>query len=81
MSMISDTSRLELGAFNIKVVELKTGLVRTKFSSNVNENKKPILHEGSIYEPARNKMEKILRSEAFDGKGTDPHAWAKLVVN
>ena len=79
--MISDTLRLELEAFDIKVIELKTGLVRTKFSSNVNSNKKSILRAGSIYEPAREKMEKILLAEAFNGNGTDPQVWAKLVVN
>ena len=81
LSIISGTTRLELEAFNIKVVELKIGLGRTKFSTNVNESRKPDLCDGSIYEPARESTVKILRSEAFDGNGTDPHVRAKSVVN
>jgi hypothetical protein len=79
--MFSDTIRLELEAFNIKVVDLKTGLVRTNFSNNVNVNKKPALPEESIYAPASQQMERLLRSEMFDGQGTDPYVWAKSVVN
>lgn len=81
MSMISDTSRLELEAFRIKVIELKTGNVNTNFSTNLNENRNPALLGGSIYEPAREKLENILRSEAFDGNGSDPHVWAQGVVS
>lgn len=77
--MISDTFRLELGAFDIKVVELKTGLVRTNFSPNVNADR-PTLIEGSIYEPARPKVEKMLKSESFDGQGMDPQVWANKRV-
>ena len=34
-----------------------------------------------MYEPAREKMEKILRSEAVDGQGMDPDKWARAVVS
>jgi len=61
------------------VVELKTGHVKTNFLQNVQE-KKPKLATGSIYEPAREKMEQILRTEAFEGNGLDPHAFARSVV-
>ena len=78
--MLTDTFRLEIEAFNIKVIELKTGLVRTNFSNNVNSDQKPGLRKGSIYEPARNRMDEILRSEAFNGQGMDVHTYAKLVA-
>lgn len=78
--MISDTMRLELEVFHIRVIELKTGLIRTNFSNTANASKGSLLRPGSMYEPAREKMERILRADAFAGNGTDPAEFAEGVV-
>lgn len=52
LNSISDTCRLEVEAFGIKVVELKTGNIRTKFGVNRDVKQSGRLPEGSLYEPA-----------------------------
>jgi len=58
LAMLSDTLRLELQPFGIKVVDLKTGIVRTNILENLLELKQPALPKGSIYEPAKEVVEK-----------------------
>ncbi|MCJ1486682.1 hypothetical protein MMC06_006860 [Schaereria dolodes] len=59
---MTDTLRLELAPFNIKVVDLKTGLVK----SNLLDNKSgEILPEGSIYMPAKDAIEKSMSGSDF----------------
>ena len=40
----------------------------------------PSLPKGSIYEPAKEAVEKALRQEGFEGQGMPAQTWAKLVV-
>ena len=49
MATFSDTQRLELAPFGVRVVDLKTGAVR----SNINDGPKPKLPKDSIYAPAK----------------------------
>ena len=65
MSRFSDTLRLELQPFGIAVVELKTGGVKTNVVNNVRA-KQPELPESSIYQPAKDQVEKALRCEYFE---------------
>ena len=78
--MFSDTLRLELQPFGITVVDLRTAIVKTNFLTNLRELQKPTLPSGSIYEPAREVVEKALRQEQFDDAGISADQWAKAVV-
>ena len=80
LAMLSDSLRLELQPFGITVVDLRTGLIRTNLIKNQNDSKKPSLPEGSIYEPAREAVEKALRQDAFVDSGMPAQQWANLVV-
>ncbi|KAK3661261.1 NADPH-dependent 1-acyl dihydroxyacetone phosphate reductase [Elasticomyces elasticus] len=79
MSMFSDTLRLELQPFDILVVNLKTGGVKTNVIKNL-RSKGPELTDNSIYAPAKETVEKALRMEYFDGMGITAEQWAKVVV-
>ncbi len=79
--MFSDTLRLELQPFGITVVDLRTAVVRTNLIRNMREEKNPSLPKGSIYEPAREAVEKALRQEQFDDTGMPAQKWSKLVVH
>ena len=81
MAMFSDTLRLELEPFGIKVVDLKTGLVRTNFNNSLNQSDDLVLPPNSIYTPAREAVEKKLRDEVFKGEGMHVSEWARLVAN
>ena len=78
--MFSDTLRLELEPFGIAVVDLRTALVKSNLIPNMREEKKPTLPTGSIYEPARETVEKSLRQEQFSEGGMEAEKWAKLTV-
>ncbi|KAL9029768.1 MAG: hypothetical protein Q9196_002029 [Gyalolechia fulgens] len=80
LAMLSDSLRLELQPFGIKVVDLRTGVVKTKLISNMRESKQPSLPVGSIYDTARETVEKALRQEGFQNQGMPAEKWAKVVV-
>ncbi|OTA66640.1 NAD(P)-binding protein [Hypoxylon sp. EC38] len=80
LAMLSDSLRLELQPFGIKVVDLRTGVVRTNLIKNLQEKSNPTLPKGSIYEPAREVVEKALRQEGFEGQGMPADQWAQAVV-
>lgn len=80
MAMLSDSLRLELQPFGITVVDLRTGVVRTNLIKNLNASQQPSLPKGSIYEPAKEAVEKALRQEGFEDQGRPAEKWAKLVV-
>lgn len=83
LAMFSDTLRLELQPFGINVVDLRTGLVQsnmidnTRLNQGISEN---LLPKDSLFQPAKNAVEKILRMEAFVGQGMPSETWAKGVV-
>ncbi|KAI2625089.1 NAD(P)-binding protein [Hypoxylon sp. NC1633] len=79
-AMLSNTLRLELECFGVRVVDLHTGGVQTNLIKNVQDSG-ATLPKGSIYEPARDAMERILRQEAFEGKGLPAQQWAEAVVH
>lgn len=82
-AMLSDTMRLELEVFGVKVVELKTGLVRSKINKNQKEAKPPTLPVDSIYTPAKEAAQKLLSLETVGAGqgGTPTEEYAKAVVN
>ncbi|KAJ4387592.1 hypothetical protein N0V93_008187 [Gnomoniopsis smithogilvyi] len=79
ISAFSDTMRLELEVFGIKVIDLKTSLVKSNMVSDV-KRVGPNLPEGSIYEPAREVLESALRGDQFVGGGQDQVEWADSVL-
>ena len=79
MSVMSNAMRLELNAFGITIVELRTGGVKTNIAKNV-QAQQPQLPDGSIYTPAKELVEKALMYEWFEGMGVTPEQWAKEVV-
>lgn len=84
-AMFSDTLRLELQPFGIKVVDLRTGVVNSNLIDNVQQTQKEggkedLLPEGSVYTPVKETVEKALRQEAFVGQGMPSDKWARGVV-
>ena len=83
LAMFSDTLRLELQPFGINVVDLRTGIVQSKLIDNTRLNQGTsdhLLPKDSLFQPAKNVVEKILRMDEFVGKGMPSDAWAKGVV-
>jgi 1-acylglycerone phosphate reductase len=81
LAMLSDSLRLELQPFGIKVIDLRTGVVRTNLIKNMQQQKQPSLPAGSIFEPAKDVVEKTLRQEGFENTGMPVEQWAKLTVH
>ena len=79
MAMFTDTLRMELQPFDIPVVELRTGGVKTNVVKNL-QAKEHKLPDGSIYTPAKEQVEKALQVEYFEGMGITAEQWAKEVV-
>lgn len=86
--MLSDAMRLELAPFGIRVIDLRTAVVRTNFFANVKENDiSTKLPANSIFQIAREAVEKTL-SGFFGASGEQPardrgqpaDVWAKHVV-
>ncbi|KAL3419168.1 short-chain dehydrogenase [Phlyctema vagabunda] len=80
VAMLSDTLRLELGVLGIRVVDLKTGLVRSNLIRNQKEAKPPRLPGHSVYYPAREVVEKALSQDSFADGGMPTLDWATAVV-
>ncbi|KAH9220197.1 hypothetical protein DL95DRAFT_383577 [Leptodontidium sp. 2 PMI_412] len=86
-AMYSDVMRLELECVGIRVVDLRTGIVGPTNMINNNYTKvernpdnKSVLPEISIFQPAKETMEGILRLDKHTASGMDPAEWAKAVV-
>lgn len=79
MAMFSDTLRLEMESFGIKVVQLRTGGVKTQIISNV-QAKQFVLPEKTIWASARQLVNKLLKQEWAEDFGIPPERWAKQVV-
>lgn len=79
MSRFSQIMRLELQAFDITVIELKTGGVKTNIMNNL-QAKSPTLPENSIYAPAKDVLNTSLRVEWFGSMGIPAEQWAREVV-
>jgi 1-acylglycerone phosphate reductase len=80
MAMFSNVQRLELQAFAIMVVELKTVVVRSNLIKNIKEATNVSLPDDSIYEPAREVVDRALRQDGFADTGMQADQWAMLIV-
>ncbi|KAI1777843.1 IBR finger domain protein [Hypoxylon cercidicola] len=74
---LTESLRLELGPFGIKVFNLMTGSV----NSNIWDNAPPItLPPASLYNVAKEAIEKFMAGGDIAAAGTDPAVWADQVV-
>ncbi|GAP91982.1 putative short-chain dehydrogenase reductase SDR [Rosellinia necatrix] len=91
LSALSATLRLELAPFGVRVVELRTGVVKSNLirsmqaagsssGSGSDSAASTTLPEGSIYDPARDRVEAALRQEQFADAGMPAAEWAEAVV-
>lgn len=78
--LLSDGLRLELEPFGIKVVDLKTGGVQSKFFQNVLQGPGAKLPEHSPYELSREPIEKVLSGQMNNLSNMDADIWARDVV-
>lgn len=81
MARFSDTQRLELEPFGVKVIDLKTAAVKSNIINNQMEAKKPALPKDSIYQPGKGKIEKWLRGDETLNDGMSAEEWGRLVVH
>ncbi|KAH0831497.1 NADPH-dependent 1-acyldihydroxyacetone phosphate reductase [Fonsecaea pedrosoi] len=84
LASFSGVLRQELQPFNIKVVDLKTGMVKSNFFANASssgDSAEGILRlpEDSLYLPGREKIEKFMRSD-IDVPQMPADEWAAKVV-
>ncbi|KAI9852344.1 MAG: hypothetical protein M1838_001049 [Thelocarpon superellum] len=77
---LTDTLRLELAPFGVKVVDLKTGMVRSSFYDNINKGEEPQLPEQSLYNVAKEEVEKVMKGIDNREQAVDADLWAKEVV-
>ena len=81
LASMSESMRLELAPFGIKVVDMKTGRVYSNFHANISANNMTMkLPEDSIYGVARDTVEDVLAGKPFQTGGTDADVWARKVV-
>jgi 1-acylglycerone phosphate reductase len=81
VARFSDTQRLELEPFGVKVIDLKTAAVKSNIINNQLDTKQPALPKDSIYQPAKEKIEKWLRGDDTLKEGMSAEQWGKLVVH
>jgi 1-acylglycerone phosphate reductase len=76
----SDCMRLELHPFGLTVVDLRTAGVKTNIIQNHRDSKAGTLPPDSIYQPAKEAVEKTLRQENIVDRGIEASKWAESVV-
>lgn len=79
-AMMTDVLRLELAPFGLKVVELKTGAVKSNFFNNQDGGTEVKLPESSMYLPAREPIEHHMGGEELFKSGITSDVWAKQVA-
>lgn len=68
-AMMTDNLRLELVSFDIKVIDLKTGAVKSKSYDNQPRGAQVSLPAGSIYMPAKETVEQHARRNCVTDYG------------
>jgi 1-acylglycerone phosphate reductase len=76
-AMLTDNLRIELAPFNIKVIDLRTGGVRSNFFENLPAP--PVLPRDSIYAPVREAVEKSMAGNSLPA-AVASQGWAEQVV-
>ena len=73
----TEVLRLELEPFGIRVINLMTGSVRSSFHVNSPHNPLP---PNSIYNAARDVIEKTISDTDYTADGVDPRKWARKIA-
>ncbi|KAK5454277.1 NADPH-dependent 1-acyl dihydroxyacetone phosphate reductase [Exophiala xenobiotica] len=76
----SETMRLEFQPFGIKVIDLKTGAVKTPFFENAAQRYTASLPENSVYAPIKDEVEKVMNGDFGSMEPQDVNKWAKNVI-
>ena len=79
-AMFSDTQRLELEPFGITVVDIKSGVVKSNIAKNHKERTQASLPKGSIYEPAKEAVQKTMSGDKFFESAIPAQQWAEEVA-
>ncbi|ETI26634.1 hypothetical protein G647_10395 [Cladophialophora carrionii CBS 160.54] len=79
LSTVTETLRLEMQPFDIKVVDLKTAAVKSRFFDNVGTNDAVVLSDSSPYAAGKDVVETFMQNGP-PAKLMDADAWAKNVV-
>lgn len=77
VNILSDTLRIELKPFGVKVINVVTGGILTHFFDNIPTSKLP---EDSIYASGREKVEWAMNGGLVEKDGTDVNDYARAVV-
>ncbi|KAG0645697.1 NADPH-dependent 1-acyldihydroxyacetone phosphate reductase [Hyphodiscus hymeniophilus] len=82
IAVFSDTQRLELEPFGVKVIDIKSGVAKSNIAKAHSEGKglKLSLPKGSIYDPARETVEKMMTGNQFFKDAIEAEDWARMVV-
>lgn len=78
-SMITSNMRLEMEPLGIRVVELRTGAVKSNFFQNQGEGEKLVLPEKSYYAPAKVEVESAMNK--FAATQMNAEVYARNVVD
>lgn len=78
VGILSDTLRMEMSPFDVKVINVVTGGVKTKFFANIPNQKLP---PNSLYAAAREDIEPIMNGAIIADSGWDADTYAKDVVS
>lgn len=79
-AMMTDNLRLELVPFDIKVIDLKTGAVKSKSYDNQPRGAQVSLPAGSIYMPAKEALEHSMRGGIVSPTMVETKTWVEQVV-
>ncbi|KAF2031219.1 putative short-chain dehydrogenases/reductase [Setomelanomma holmii] len=79
MAMFSDTQRIELEPFGVRVIDLKTGSVESNFGPN--RTNTPHIPENSLYKPIKEKVEKVIQGTVTESYAEDRMVWANSVAD
>jgi 1-acylglycerone phosphate reductase len=79
VNLLSDQLRIELSPFNVKVVNVVTGSVSTKFFDNL--AKPPRLPEDSFYSSAKEDVEELMEGELASKNAMKVEVFAEGVAN
>jgi len=80
VSSLSDCMRVELSPFDIKVVTLITGPVKTEFYTNKEGGRATRLPPNSAYEPIRQNIESLISNSFAGAKGHSRHTVTTTTV-
>ncbi|PVH69074.1 1-acylglycerone phosphate reductase [Cadophora sp. DSE1049] len=83
VALLSETMRIEMATFNIKVVDMKTGAVESRIDENQILGPDSLVPESSLFSAGRDALNAAFSGDALkDGDERMPrHQWAKTVVS